>query len=94
LYGLSLGIRSSRKLEDATKNRIDFIWLLSGRVIDHATIANFRVRFGTQIKDLFRQVGKIAIGMGLANLNQIALDGTLKRSSNSRYKTARRASLQ
>ena len=27
LYGLSLGIRSSRKLEDACVNRIDFLWL-------------------------------------------------------------------
>lgn len=94
LYGMSLGIRSSRKLEDATANRVDFMWLCSGRVIDHATLAGFRVKFGPQIKALFRQVGKVAIGMGLANLNQIALDGTAKRSSNSRYKTVRRASLE
>jgi transposase len=94
LYGMSLGIRSSRRVEDATANRVDFIWLCSGRVIDHATVANFRVKFGSQIKALFRQVGKVAIGMGLANLNQIVLDGTVKRSNNSRYRTARRASLE
>jgi transposase len=94
LYGLSLGIRSSRKLEDATGNRIDFIWLCQGRVIDHSTLSGFRTRFGPELKDLFRQVGKVAIGMGMANLNQVALDGTVKRANNSRFATARRASLQ
>jgi transposase len=94
LYGMSLGIRSSRKVEDATGNRVDFIWLCSGRVIDHATVAGFRVKFAAPIKALFRQVGKVAIGMGLANLNQIALDGTVKRANNSRYQTARRAGLE
>jgi transposase len=94
LYGLSLGIRSSRKLEDATGNRIDFIWLAQGRVIDHSTLSGFRTRFGPELKSLFRQVGKVAIGMGMANLNQVALDGTIKRANNSRFATARRASLQ
>jgi transposase len=94
LYGMSLGIRSSGKIEDATANRVDFIWLCQGRVIDHATVAKFRVKFAAQIKQLFVQVGKVAIGMGLANLNQIALDGTAKRSNNARYKTARRTSLE
>jgi len=31
LYGLSLGIRSSRKVEDACVNRFDFKWLMEGR---------------------------------------------------------------
>src|SRR5271163_2297558 len=46
LYGLSLGIRSSRKLEDAATNRVDFMWLLEGRVPDHSTICHFRTQFG------------------------------------------------
>ena len=60
LYGLSLGIRSSRKLEDAAANRLDFIWLLEGRVPDHATLCKFRTQFGPQIKGLFRQIGRVA----------------------------------
>jgi transposase len=94
LYGLSLGIRSSRRLEDATANRVDFIWLCQGRVIDHSTLAGFRTRFEKPLKQLFRQIGRVAIEMGMVNLNQIALDGTAKRSNNSRYATARRNSLQ
>lgn len=94
LYGLSLGIRSSRRLEDATANRMDFIWLCHGRVIDHSTLAGFRTRFEKPLKNLFRQIGRLAMELGMVNLNQIALDGTAKRSNNSRYATARRSSLQ
>jgi transposase len=94
LYGLSLGIRSSRKLEDAAANRLDFIWLLEGRVPDHATICKFRTQFGKEIKDLFRQVGRVAITMGLVSLNQVLLDGSEFKANNSRYATNRRPSLQ
>jgi transposase len=94
LYGLSMGIRSSRRLEDACGNRIDFMWLTHGRVIDHSTLAGFRVRFETELKSLFRQIGRVAIGLGMVNLNQVALDGTVKRSSNSRQAVARRTTLE
>jgi transposase len=50
LYGLTLGIRSSRKLEDACGNRLDFIWLLEGRKPDHSTFCGFRTQFGPQLK--------------------------------------------
>lgn len=93
LYGLSLGIRSSRKLEDAAGNRIDFIWLLEGRVPDHSTLCKFRTDFGPQIKALFRQVGRVAIDLGLIALNQVMLDGTDVKANNSRYATNRRPSL-
>lgn len=94
LYGLSLGIRSSRRLEDAAGNRIDFMWLMNGRVPDHATICEFRKSFGPQLKALFRQIGRVGIEMGLITLNQLTLDGTDTRSCNSRYNTARRATLE
>jgi transposase len=84
LYGLSLGIRSSGKLEDACVNRIDFLWLTEGRSIDHSTLAGFRVKFGEELKGMFRQIGRVAIGLGMVNLNQVALDGTVKRANNSR----------
>jgi len=94
LYGLSLGIRSSRKLEDAAVNRLDFIWLLEGFVPDHATICKFRTQFGKEIKDLFRQVGRVAMEMNLVALNQVLLDGSEFKANNSRYATNRRPSLQ
>jgi transposase len=94
LYALSLGIRSSRKLEDACYNRVDFMWLMEGRKPDHATFCKFRTQFGPQIKSLFRKIGRLGIEMGLVTLNQITLDGTDTRANNSRYNTNRRASLE
>jgi transposase len=94
LYGLSLGIRSSRKLEDACLNRLDFIWLMEGRCPDHSTICGFRTQHGQQLKDLFKQIGRVAIEMGLITLNQVALDGTAIHGNASRFKTARRATIE
>jgi transposase len=94
LYGLTLGIRSSRKLEDACGNRMDFLWLMQGRKPDHATICGFRTDFELQLKELFRRVGRVGIEMGLVTLNQVTLDGTSTRANNSRYNTARRSSLE
>src|ERR1700676_738290 len=53
LYGLSLGMRTSRKLEDACGNRLDFIWLMEGRKPDHSTFCGFRTQVGPQLKLLF-----------------------------------------
>ena len=89
LYGLSLGLRSSRKLQDSIGNRLDFVWLTEGREIDHSTICKFRTRFGPELKNLFKQVGRVAMGMGLIRLNQVSIDGTKVLAHNGRYNTGR-----
>jgi transposase len=88
LYGLSQGIRSSRRLEWAANNAMDFIWLAEDRRIDHSTFCGFRTTFGPQLKDLFRQIGRLAMEMGMVRLNQVALDGTRVKASSSRHGTA------
>jgi len=94
LYGLNRGIRSSRKLEDACMNRVDFIWLVEGREIDRSTFADFRTRFGSQLKGLFRQVGRVAARIGLIRLVALATDGTRVKANNSRHRTATAATLE
>ena len=84
LYGMSIGMRSSRSLERACANSIDYLWLTSGRRIDHSTICNFRTKFHQELKDVFRQIGRISMAMGLIRLNQVGLDGTRIRSNNSK----------
>ena len=88
LYGLSQGMRSSRRLEWACGNALDFMWLAGGRRIDHSTFCNFRTDFEGPLKDLFRQVGRVAMGMGMIRLNQVALDGTKIKAQSSRHKAA------
>jgi len=94
LHGLSLSLRGSRKLEYACKNFNDFIWLAEGRQIDHSTICEFRTRFTAELKDLFAQVGRLAITMGAARLGNIALDGTRIRANSSRHHTASAETLE
>lgn len=82
LYGLSLGIRSSRQLERACGVALDFLWLAEGHKIDHSTFCSFRTRFAKELKQTFAQIGRLAMRMGVVRLNQIALDGTCVRASN------------
>jgi len=94
LYGLSMGIRSSRRLEEACLVRNDFLWLAEGRDIDHSTICEFRMAFGKELKDAFRQVGQVAMSLGLMRLNRIGLDGTRERANSSRHGTATAKTLE
>lgn len=87
LYGLSRGVRSSRHLEYLVGHNVDFIWLVEGRRIDHSTICEFRTKFRQALKDLFRQIGRIALTMGVARLGEVALDGTRVKANNGRFET-------
>jgi transposase len=87
LYGMYRGIRSSRKLEEACHYRYDFVWLVEGCHIDHTTFATFRTKFREPLKDLFRQIGRIAMALGLIRLGEVGFDGTRVKANNSRYKT-------
>jgi transposase len=87
LYGLMRGIRRSRQLEYLCGQAIDFMWLAEGRTIDHTTICKFRKRFRGPLKDLFRQVGRIAMTLGLVRLGEVAFDGTRVKGNASRFHT-------
>lgn len=82
LWGLKNGIQSSRILEEATKLRIDFMWFLHGRTIDHSTIAGFRTRFGKELPHLFNQFARLALN-GNVNI-ELGIDGTRVRADSSR----------
>jgi len=94
LYGLTHGIRSSRRLEWACCHAVDFMWLVEGRTIDHSTFCDFRTRFKRELKDLFRQIGRVAIHMGLVSLNQVAFDGTRVKANSSASATASAKTLE
>lgn len=94
LYGLTHGIRSSRRLEWACGNAVDFMWFVEGRTIDHSTFCDFRTSFQRALKDLFRQIGRVAMHMGLIRLNQVALDGTRVKANSSRHATASAKTLE
>ena len=78
-------IRSSRQLEYACGHNVDFMWLAERRTIDHDTICKFRTCFKEPLKQLFRQVGRLAMGMGFIRLLEVAFDGTRVKANASRF---------
>jgi len=94
LYGLSHRMRSSRRLEWACDTALDFLWLVQGRHIDHATFCEFRTRFAKELKGLFGELARVAMHMGLVRLNAVALDGTKVRANSSRHETATAESIE
>ncbi len=93
LYGITQGIRSSRRLEEACGNRIDFMWLTEGRILDHTTLAKFRMLHEKEMKKLGKEVCRIARQMSLITLEVTATDGTRIQANSSRHKTGGREEL-
>jgi len=87
LYGLMRHIRSSRQLEYACGNNLDFIWLAEGRGVDHCTLCDFRTKFKKPLKELFKQIGRMAMEQGLIRLLEVAFDGTRVKANASRFHT-------
>jgi len=87
LFSMIRRIRSSRQIEYNLTHSIDFIWLTSGRTIDHVTISNFRRAHPTELKGLYRQMVKVAMDLGLAKLSEICIDGTRVLANANKYKT-------
>jgi transposase len=90
LFALSRRIRSSRQIEYAVEHSIDFIWLASGRKLDHSTLSEFRRKHEKELKDIYRQMIQLAISMGVAKLSELCIDGTKIRADASRFKTYKR----
>ena len=76
LYAWCLGIRSSRKIAAACRERIDFRWAAGNIRPDHCAFARFFQRHGEAIKDLFTQVLCLCERAGAIRLGVVSLDGT------------------
>ena len=87
LFAMIRRVRSSRMIEYQIAHSIDFMWLVSGRSIDHSTISDFRREHKKELKDIHRQMLRTAIDMGLAKLSELCIDGTRVRANASRHKT-------
>ena len=86
LYGACRGISSSRKMAQACRDHIAFMYLTSQAQPDFHTIAQFRKRFRPVLQDLFRQVLALCRKAGLVRLGHVSLDGTKVRANASKHK--------
>lgn len=86
LYGYATGVRSSRKLEQATYDQVPFRVLTGDQQPDHDTIAAFRAKHLDFLKDLYLQSVKLCAQAGLVKLGHVAIDGSKVKANASRHK--------
>ena len=86
-YGYMTGNYSSRKIEEACKSNINFMWLLDGaKAPDHNTIARFRTgRLQNIIEELFAQLVARLSSLGEIELKNLFVDGTKIEANANRY---------
>lgn len=87
VYGYMNGIYSSRKLEQACRRDVNFMYLLGReKAPDHATIARFRSERLTEvIDDLFAQLVRQLADAGELSLSSVFIDGTKLEANANRY---------
>ena len=86
LYGYSRGVYSSRQLQRACRERVDFMAVTGLNKPDFRTIAAFRARHLPALLALFGQVLALCAKAGLVQLGHVAVDGTKIKANASRHK--------
>ncbi len=86
LYGYCNGVYSSRRIAEASRERVDFISIVGLDVPDFRTISEFRKRHLKALAALFSQVLKLCERAGLVKIGHVALDGTKIKANASKHK--------
>ena len=86
VYGYLSNQYSSRKIEQAAKQNINFMWLSAMSYPDHNTINRFRSdRLKGVLKEVFSQVVLLLVEKGIITLKEAYLDGTKIEANANRY---------
>jgi transposase len=86
VYGYLTNNYSSRKIEQALKQNIHFMWLSGMSYPDHNTVNRFRCdRLNGVLKKVFSQVVLLLIDKGVITLKEAYLDGTRIEANANRY---------
>lgn len=86
LYAFCLGVTSTRRLEQRTREDLAFRYLAGGLGPDHKTLSEFLRRHRRALNDVFTQVLELARRAGMVKLGHVAIDSTRVKASASRYR--------
>src|ERR1700680_177515 len=86
LYAYSQGTYSSRRIDRACHERVDFMAVTGLSYPDFRTISEFRKRHLGALSGLFVQVLGLCRKAGLVKLGHVALDGTKIKANASKHK--------
>ncbi len=76
VYGYSQGIGSARELERQMEYEPGLRWLTGMEAINHHTLSDFRVLYGSAVEELFGELLGLLSKEGLIDLERVAHDGT------------------
>src|SRR5215207_6753132 len=86
VYAYINNVYSSRKIEEAICQNINYMWLSGMSKPDHNTINRFRgVRLQESLKPIFNQVVLLLCEEGLLNIKDLYTDGTKIEANANRY---------
>jgi hypothetical protein len=95
VYGYVTNIYSSRKLAEACRERIPFMWLSAVSKPDHNTINRFRgVRLKHALRSVFEEVVKLLAEEGLLSIDQVYTDGIKIEANANKYTFVWKKSIQ
>lgn len=86
LYGYMVGVNSSREIEQACIERIDFRFLTGSLTPSFSTITKFRADRAEALAALFPQSLSIAVKDDLVEMQDVAFDGTKILANASKHK--------
>jgi len=92
-YSYSQGIRSSRKIEDLACESIVYRYLCANQCPDHGTISLFRKEHLNDLEKLFAQIVILCNGLGLVDLTDISIDGSIFKANASKKSTYNQESI-
>jgi len=84
IWGYLRKERSSRRLEHASGDRMEVIWLLGNLRPDHSSISRFRADNAKRIKTWLREFNLIVAQVGLFGGKECAVDGALLKAVNNK----------
>lgn len=86
VYAYMTNIYSSRKMENALRENVFFMWLSGMSYPDHNTLNRFRSeRLANVLKDIFKEVVLLLSEQGLISLKEVYTDGTKIEANANRY---------
>lgn len=94
LYAYMNNVYSCRKIEQALRRDIHYIWLSGYEKPDFATINRFRNRMKTEINKLFTQLVLLLSDRGFLSLDVSYIDGTKLESKANKYTFVWRKSVE
>ncbi len=93
VYGYSIGLRSSRRLQKELREDVVFMWLSGMQEPDFRTLSDFRKDRLKDIQRIFNQVLELCTELGMVRCGRISIDGTKIEANSGKHKITFRKKL-